>query len=196
MLRSRLAAVCLLLALMLAGIGGFVRQHLPVRAASVLTVNTNSDVAPPCKASALSLRCAIAKANADGSGDTIVFNIPASNCFNSLCMIGLSQSLPALTASHTTINGYTQSGAHPNSNSLSSGDNAVLAIHITNPTLRQGFDALDISGSNNTIEGLDFTGFLINLSTVAGGNAIYLQSGPTITPSRATSLGWEPMAIR
>ena len=182
MFRSRLWAVCLVLAIVLAGIMGTFFQHQPlVHAASTLTVTTTADTAPPCKASAFSLRCAIAQANTDGSGDTIVFNIPAAGntCSGSpsVCTIGLSKSLPVLTASHTTINGYTQPGAHPNSNSLSSGDNAVLTILIRNPTLTQGFDALDITGSNNTIEGLDFTGFLINLSTHTGGNALFIELG-------------------
>ena len=182
MFRSRLWAVCLVLAIVLAGIMGTVFQHQPlVHAASTLTVTTAADTAPPCKASAFSLRCAIAQANTDGSGDSIVFNIPAASnsCFGTppVCRIGLSRSLPVLTASHTTINGYTQPGAVPNSHALSSGDNAILTIAIANPTLTKGFDALDVSGSNNTIEGLDFTGFLINLSTQAGGNALFLESG-------------------
>ncbi len=182
MVRSRLWAVCLVLAIVLAGITSIVFQHQPlVHAASTLTVTTTANTAPPCKASAFSLRCAIAQANKDGSGDTIVFNIPpaSNNCFGSppVCTIGLSGSLPALTASHTTINGYTQPGAVPNSHALRNGDNAVLTIAIDNPTLTQGFDALDITGSNNTIEGLDFTGFLINLSTRTGGNALFLESG-------------------
>ncbi len=182
MFRSRLWAVCLVLAIVLAGITSIVFQHQPlVHAASTLTVTTTADTAPPCKASAFSLRCAIAQANKDGSGDTIVFNIPAAgnNCFGSppVCTIGLSGSLPVLTASHTTINGYTQPGAVSNSHPLRNGDNAVLTIAIDNPTLTQGFDALDITGSNNTIEGLDFTGFLINLSTRTGGNALFLESG-------------------
>lgn len=178
MFRSRRWAVCFILAIVLAGIMGTVFQHQPlVHAASTLTVTTTADTAPPCNASAFSLRCAIAQANKDGSGDSIVFNIPATTCGSPPCTIGLSKSLPVLTASHTTINGYTQPGAVPNSNALRNGDNAVLAILIRNPTLTPGFDALDMTGSNNTIEGLDFTGFLINLSTLTGGNALFIESG-------------------
>jgi hypothetical protein len=182
MFRSRLWAVCLVLAIVLAGITSVVFQHQPlVHAASTLTVTTTADTAPPCSASAFSLRCAIARANTDGSGDTIVFNIPAAsnNCFGTppVCRIGLSGSLPVLTASHTTINGYTQPGARPNSHALRNGDNAILTIAIDNPTLTQGFDALDMTGSNNTIEGLDITGFLINLYTRTGGNALFIELG-------------------
>src|SRR6266851_1840910 len=185
MLRTRLWTRSIVLAIVLIGITATVSQHqrsIPnAHAATTLTVTTTADNAPPCSASAFSLRCAISRANKDGSGDTIVFNIPAAsnNCFGTppVCTTGLSKSLPVLTASHTTINGYTQPGAHLNSNSLSSGDNAVLTILIRNPTLTQGFDALDITGSNNTIEGLDFTGFLINLSTRAGGNALFIELG-------------------
>ena len=178
MFRLRLWAVCLILALVLAALMGPVFQHQPlVHAASTLTVTTTADTAPPCSASAFSLRCAIAQANKDGSGDSIVFNIPATACGFPPCTIGLSQSLPVLTASHTTINGYTQPGAVPNSHALRNGDNAVLAILIRNPTLTPGFDALDMTGSNNTIEGLEILGFRINLTTRAGGNALFIEPG-------------------
>lgn len=182
MFRSRLWAVCLVLAIILAASMGTVFQHWSlVHAASTLTVTTTADTAPPCSASAFSLRCAIAQANKDGSGDSIVFNIPAASntCFGTppVCRIGLSGSLPVLTASHTTINGYTQPGARPNSNALRNGDNATLTIGIANPTLTQGFDALDVTGSNNTIEGLSIIQMLINLYTRTGGNALFLELG-------------------
>src|SRR5258708_28544890 len=102
---------------------------LPVQstwAAQSLTVNTTSDLAPPCRVSALSLRCAITTANAAGSaGATITFQIPAgaAGCDAGVCTIRPTSPLPTLTASNTTIDAYTQSGARANLHSLSAGDN-------------------------------------------------------------------------
>jgi hypothetical protein len=69
------------------------------------------------------------QANKDGSGDTIVFNIPATDpaCTSRasngspVCTIMTNSSflgLPELTANNTTINGYTQPGARVNTNPL------------------------------------------------------------------------------
>ena len=76
-------------------------------------VNTAADLAAPCTTKVNnvvqeSLRCAISDANIDGSGDTISFNIPsnAPGCTNSVCVISPTSPLPALTASTTTIDGY------------------------------------------------------------------------------------------
>ncbi|HZO72603.1 MAG TPA: hypothetical protein VFB60_10410, partial [Ktedonobacteraceae bacterium] len=101
-----------------------------VHAASTLTVTTTADLSS-CTAGMLSLRCAINQVNKDGSGDTIVFKIPPtdSGCTarasngSPICTISVTSSilgLPALTATNTTINGYTQPGAHANTNPLSS----------------------------------------------------------------------------
>src|SRR5262245_16477303 len=73
--RRRLASLASIVVLLAALAAAPERAAL---AASTLTVTTTADLAPPCGA-ALSLRCALARANRDGSGDTIAFNVPATD---------------------------------------------------------------------------------------------------------------------
>jgi parallel beta-helix repeat protein len=132
-------------------------------AAQSLTVNTTADLAPPCSASALSLRCAITTANAAGSaGATITFQIPAGvvGCVTGVCTLRPTNPLPTLTASNTTINGYTQSGARANLNPLSAGDNAIIRIRLDGFRVGKGHVGLNLAGSHNLVEGLSVTGFL------------------------------------
>ena len=151
--------------------------HQAARAASTLTVTTTADTAPPCKASAFSLRCAVTKANADGSGDTITFNIPskAAGCSGTpaVCTIKVTSPLPAVTASNTTINGYTQASAHPNTNSPGAGDNAVLTIVLDGARAGLNGIGIQVTGSGDTIRGLaiinfQFDGVDIEASGVTG----------------------------
>src|SRR5258708_773912 len=108
--------------------------QIPALAASTLTVTTTADSAAPCAPTSFSLRCAIAQANTDSSGDTITFNIPATDpgCAGTpvVCTIKPIASLPAITASSTTINGFSQPGAKQNTNPLKSGLNAVITIRL------------------------------------------------------------------
>lgn len=142
-------------------------------------VNTSTDVVPPCSLSAYSLRCAITKANTDGSGDTILFNIPFtdSGCKAStingqnvhVCTITPATGLPQLLASHTTIDGYTQPGARKNTLPIGSGDNAIITIRIDGVKTSGGL-VLNNSASYDTIRGLEITNFspygmLLNTST-------------------------------
>lgn len=133
-----------------------------------LVVTTTGDAAPPCKPGAYSLRCAITKANSDGSGDTINFNIPSTDpgCKPAtiqgkavkMCTISPTTQLPTLTASNTTVNGYGQSGAQANTNPLQAGDNAILTVRLDGSKVR-AVDGLRVSGSGDTIKGLSITGF-------------------------------------
>src|SRR5213593_3966264 len=75
---------------------------IPAHAAQTLVVNTTAD-AGACPGSSCSLRGAINRANADGSGDTITFNIPNSDsgCFGTpkVCHIDVTTTqFPPLTA--------------------------------------------------------------------------------------------------
>src|SRR5581483_4700177 len=131
LLRRGLFIIPLLLLAMMAGTIPF--QLPTAHAASTLTVTTTADLST-CTTT-LSLRCAINQANKDGSGDTIAFNIPHTDpgCAGSVCTISITDALnplPMLTANTTTINGYTQPGARPNTNPLSSGDNAILTMRL------------------------------------------------------------------
>src|SRR5947209_19112040 len=75
-----------------------------VFAAKTLTVTTTLDDGQPCTASHCSFRAALTQAQADGSGDTIAFKIPASDtgCDGTpaVCTIYPLSPLPDITASH------------------------------------------------------------------------------------------------
>src|SRR5690348_16169411 len=133
----------LALTLFVAGFGGLFGVGGPIQqshAASTLVVNTTADISS-CTTQQFSLRCASTQANTDGSGDTITFHIPSTDpgCTSQavngspVCTISATSSFlgePELTASNTTINGYTQPGARPNQNPLRSGDNAILTLNL------------------------------------------------------------------
>ena len=165
-------------------------------AASTLTVTTTADLSS-CTAGMLSLRCAINQANNDGSGDTIVFKIPATDpgCTarasngSPICTISVTSSilgLPALTATNTVINGYTQPGAHANTNPLSSGDNAILTLHIDGGSAHNTEFGFLLSGTGDTVEGFSVTSFTTDISAGASntiqGNFIGLEPDG-LTPS-------------
>ena len=98
-----------------------------------------------------SLRQALTEAAASNSpgADTIDFKLPGTGPF----VIAPASPLPAV--SHPTIiNGYSQPGAH--TNSLSTGDNAVIQIQIDGST-SGGADGLVLSGGGSTVEGLSIT---------------------------------------
>ncbi len=101
-----------------------------------------------------SLRDAILLADAVNSSiDTIGFAIPGAGVHT----ISPLSVLPAITSS-ITIDGYTQSGASPNTNTtLAAGDNAVIMIEINGNG--QAFDGLTIAGGGSTVRGLAIDGF-------------------------------------
>lgn len=100
---------------------------------------------------ACTLRAAIQEANAEKGPNEIDFDIPGSG----VQTIQLSGQLPTIsdTSGATTINGYTQPGASPNTDQYA--DNAQIMVQIEGNGAG-GFDALGISSANNVIEGLAF----------------------------------------
>lgn len=141
-------------------------------AGSPIVVTTTADSSScPDANGGVSLRCAIQDADA-APGSSITFNIPPTignfnnNCITEtlqgtnvlVCIIAPTVSLPALTASNTTIDGYTQPGATPNSNALQAGDNAILTVQLDGSSAGPA-DGLLIQSSNDTIEGLSITNF-------------------------------------
>lgn len=149
-----------------------------VNAAAPLVVTTTTDAAPPCTATAFSLRCAIAQANADGSGDTIAFHIPLTmpgcgpvsirGAAVTVCTIAPAHPLPTLTAGNTTIDGYSQTGAVSNTAPFTAGDNAIITIRLDGTHAGAGADGLDLAGSHNTVSGLSITGFVTTYSPTQG----------------------------
>jgi parallel beta-helix repeat protein len=165
---------------------------LPAVAASTLTVNTTLDLAPSCQAAAFSLRCAIKRANADGSGDTIAFQIPSSDsgCAGTplVCTLRPTSALPPLTAAGTLIDGYTQPGSAVNSHAMRQGDNARIAVRLDGSKAAKGADGLTLQGSGDTVRGLAITGFILcDICTgipgqITGGSGVHIDgSGEKVT---------------
>jgi parallel beta-helix repeat protein len=105
-----------------------------------------------------SLRCALLDANSDTHANPalIAFDI-TSGCTANVCTISPATALPALSRSNTTIDGYSQPGAHPNTNTtLALGDNAKILIQLDNATSSGGIN-LDLTGSNDIVDGLSIT---------------------------------------
>jgi hypothetical protein len=108
-------------------------------------VNTNDSGAG-------SLRQAIMDVNAAVSqGDTIVFAIT-----NLGTTISPSSALPAVI-DRVVIDGYTQSGAAPNT--AAAAFNGVLPVRLSGTAAGSGATGLRILGGNSTVRGLMITGF-------------------------------------
>jgi hypothetical protein len=109
-----------------------------------------------------SLRQAIIDANAAGGADTIEFNIVGSG----VQTIVPATPLPPITGP-VTIDGYTQSGAAPNTNGPDLGTNAVLLIEIdgTN-TGEENTDA--ILWLKPTADGSTVRGLVLNRAASSG----------------------------
>jgi CSLREA domain-containing protein len=106
-----------------------------------------------CRTSAgtCTLRAAIQEANAQAGANTINFAIPGTGPF----LIQLGSRLPALAdkSGPTTINGYSQSGASPNTTAAPGPDNAVIQIQIAGNG-PDGFEGVVITSGGNTVKGL------------------------------------------
>jgi hypothetical protein len=138
-----------------------------------LTVTNTNDSGPG------SLRAALTAAAASNSpgADTILFKVPGTGPF----VISPSSPLPAV-ARPTIINGYSQAGSH--TNSLSTGDNAVIQIQIDGSS-SGGANGLVLTGGGSTVEGVSITRFAdAILISGSGGNTItgnFLGTNPSGT---------------
>jgi len=124
-----------------------------------LVVNTTDDTDDgTCDATHCSLREAINAANARPGPDTIAFNIPSTDpgCDRAgVCTIRPTNYYRLLSDDGTTIDGYTQPGANPNTNPFGQPINAVLKIVLDGSLLPQCCPSgLDIRSSNNVVRGL------------------------------------------
>lgn len=95
------------------------------------------------------LRAAINEANKHLGADRITFAIPGGGVHT----IQLNSRLPSLwdRSGGTTIDGYSQPGAQPNTDALIS--NAVIVVQLEGNGA-SAFDALQITSSNNVVQGL------------------------------------------
>lgn len=110
--------------LRLLGVVSFVSMLAGSLPASTFTVTNTND------AGAGSLRQAITDANGAAGSDTIAFNVSGAGCDGAgVCTITLVSQLPTVLDT-VLIDGYTQTGAAPNTNA-SGAINAVLKIVVS-----------------------------------------------------------------
>jgi hypothetical protein len=95
------------------------------------------------------LRAALTEAASDGQASTVNFAIPGGG----LHTINITSGLPFMNelAGGTTIDGYTQPGAAPNT--AATGSNAVLKIEVRG-TGPGGDEAINMTSGNNVVRGL------------------------------------------
>jgi hypothetical protein len=95
------------------------------------------------------LRSALAQADADGRPSTIGFDIAGTGPHT----ISIASTLDTLNEGGTTIDGYTQPGASPNT--AGEGSNASIKIQIAGPGMVSGgVRALVVMSPGNTVRGL------------------------------------------
>ncbi len=127
-----------------------------------------------------SLRQALTTASLSNSPppDTILFDIPGSGPF----VIAPASPLPTL--SHPTIvNGYSQPGSY--TNTLATGDNAVLQIQIDGGN-SGGADGLVLASGGSAVEGLSITRFNDGILVSTSGGDLITGDFIGTTPSGNT----------
>ena len=111
------------------------------------------------------LRAAVLEANAHRGADIITFSIPGAGPHT----LRLGRNLPDISDSTggTTIDGYTQPGAAPNTDPLVSNARIMIQLEGQGPA---GSGALNLISSNNVVRGLAFYNFK---------RALYIAISPT-----------------
>ena len=109
-----------------------------------------------------SLRQAITCANFMTGTDTITFDIPGPGVHT----IDLASALPTIT-DPVIIDGYTQPGASPNTQST--GDDAVLLIELDGASSKTVRDGLDITAGNSVVRGLVIHRFYFGIDLYENG---------------------------
>jgi hypothetical protein len=102
--------------------------------------------------------------------NTIDFAIPGTGPFT----IMPGTALPTITTP-VVIDGYSQPGAHPNTNGPGQGKNTVIQIEIDGANA-PGSDGLDLKASNSTVQGLAIGGFVESQTGSNGGYGISIES--------------------
>jgi CSLREA domain-containing protein len=119
--------------------------------------NAACDVNPTASGKQCTLRAAIQQANATAGADTIRFAIPGTTGVKTITPASI---LPVITE-QVTIDGYTQTGAHPNTKAI--GNDVALKIQL-NGTNVPGGNGLEISNSSSSV----IKGLAINRFGLAG----------------------------
>lgn len=151
----------------------------PVAAATTYVVTSTAD-AGSCPGGSgnpgYSLRCAIAAVNAAKVAATIQFSIPTSDpgCSGtpSVCTISPGSGLPTLSVGGTTIDGYSQPGAAPNTSVMGAAGNARIAVRIDGGAAPPGYSGLIITAPNVTVDGLSLTNWVPDLAVGSDGVGI------------------------
>ncbi len=166
--RSRLIrCATLALALLLAATVGLTIRVGLAHAATFTVTNTDDSGAG-------SLRQAITDANATPNTtgpDTISFSIPAATdpgcaAGSGVCTISPANALPDITEA-VTINGYSQSGASPNT--LAAGNNAKLKIELNGVLDTLFVPGINITGPNSVVKGLSIYGWDNGVQVIGAG---------------------------
>jgi hypothetical protein len=132
-----------------------------------VTAPTSFVVTTTADSGAGSLRQALSTANIE-PGAIISFAIPNAGPH----VIQPLSALPAITAP-MTIDGYTQTGATPNSAAI--GTNAAIQVQIRGSLIATGgVHGLNVTGGGSTIRGLSITNFTGSgiMLDIAGGNTV------------------------
>ena len=173
----------------------------PITLAATFTVNTTSDLASDeCSGGACSLRGAILAANATAASDLIAFNIPNSDpgfqsASQSWLILVPSIQLPRLDQA-VVIDGYTQPGAMPNTNTPAQGGlNGTLKIELRATTPGSSINGLEVdttftAAGPSVIRGLKISLFQTQIF-MGGINANRIEGcylGTTIDGTAAATL--------
>jgi hypothetical protein len=184
-MRARTFAFFLLAVLVAASIGVLIAVK-PAHAATFAVNSTGNardanlanaacDVNASASGNQCTLRAAIQEANDTDGADVINFNIPDNPNVAGFEVktISPATALPIITE-QVTINGYTQSGASPNT--LATGNDARLKVQLNGTNAGSGVSGLTINASNSTIRGLVINRFrgggILVEGSLATGNRI------------------------
>lgn len=167
---------------------------VPPASAATFTVTNTAD------SGAGSLRQAITDANAAAGADSIVFAIPAATdpgCVvaTGVCTIVPASQLPTISDA-VVLDGYTQTGASPNTNTVASrlGLNGALKIVLQGPA---GGDGIKINSGGVTVRGLVVRNFFFGIDIVlSGGGTVTLEgnyvgtdvTGATAAPNTSAGI--------
>ena len=139
--------------------------------AATFTVNASDDVDDGiCNVAHCSLREAILSANTNSGLDLIAFNIPGAGPHT----IQPRPELPVIT-DPVVIDGYTQPGASPNTNTTEQGSNAFLLIELDGSFAGRCPTGLFIWAGNSVVRGLVINRFNDDTSCGWDRSAIYLE---------------------
>lgn len=142
----------------------------PTQQPGLVVNTTGATVDGTCDSTHCSLFEAVNAADFNSGPDTITFNIPSSDpgCDGAgVCTIRPTSYSLYLSDDETTIDGYSQPGASPNTNPVGQSINAVLKIVLDGSLLPACCPSgLDIRSSSNVVQGLVIHRFYTGIQVV------------------------------